>query len=440
MINSLLQSQAVAAADTPAPDVANSSDTGSVTTAAIQAGAGTAPKGLLAALDQIQPPTLASATDTLLNSTHLSETAASSIPPNPESNNVIPAPVTVEPPAVTILPVAPNVVTIAATTTTIAQILPPQPPVSKAVISQQTGAAAGGNSMGETQSGSPGETIAPVVATGINVSISSLPPATGGPPNPGTAGNASSSDARPASEVVTFPGAGPAPMDATLANSIAGALPANQQGSTSTVPDVGNGNQNSVSTDTSAGAGQPGIPNPGVLPFGAAPASLQLNSTVGAGGQAAPLASINPAQVIEQVTYALQLTHSSGQQMQLHLNPPQLGALQVDVSFRDGVMSARLEAQTSTTQQILVDNLSQLKESLTQQGVNFDRIDVRLAGSGTGSSGSGSTDPSFSQQPEGGLPWEQPPAASDNSDPIAALPAPGRPDFRKPLTSLDVMI
>jgi flagellar hook-length control protein FliK len=126
--------------------------------------------------------------------------------------------------------------------------------------------------------------------------------------------------------------------------------------------------------------------------------------------------------------------------MQLHLSPPQLGALQVDVSVRDGVLSARLEAQAPATQQILVDNLSQLKDSLTQQGVNFDRIEVRLAGSGAGFGGSNSTDRSFAQQQEGSLPWDPQPPASDGGDPASAVPAPNWLASRKPLTSLDIMI
>jgi len=57
--------------------------------------------------------------------------------------------------------------------------------------------------------------------------------------------------------------------------------------------------------------------------------------------------------------------------------------------FFGRILSARLEAQSPATQQVLVDNLSQLKNSLTQQGVAFDRIDVHLAGSQTGSGGAG---------------------------------------------------
>ncbi len=144
--------------------------------------------------------------------------------------------------------------------------------------------------------------------------------------------------------------------------------------------------------------------------------------------------------MLDQVTYAVQYSHANGQQMQLHLNPPELGALQVDVSMHDGVLSARIEAQTSTAQQILTDNISQLKDSLTQQGVSFDRIDVHLAGSNAGSGGSGSADKSFAQHQDGGLPWEQQFVQPENDDSAQRAPVQVVRNSRISLTSLDIMI
>ena len=153
-------------------------------------------------------------------------------------------------------------------------------------------------------------------------------------------------------------------------------------------------------------------------------------------------AGYNPAQVIEQVAYAIQVTHSGGQEMQLLLNPADLGALQVNVSVHDGVLSARLEAQNPTTQQILVDNLSQLKDSLTQQGVTFDRIDVHLAGSHTGSGGSGFADPSFGRQQQEALPWGQISGLAHAEKPelVRNSPALSGSGSRVPLKSLDIMV
>ena len=152
--------------------------------------------------------------------------------------------------------------------------------------------------------------------------------------------------------------------------------------------------------------------------------------------------ALHPALVVEQAAWAIQVTHSSGQELLLQLSPPDLGVLQVSVSVRDGVLSARLEAQNLATQQILADNLPQLKDSLTQQGVAFDRIDVQLAGSSIGANGSGAADPSFARQQEGNIPWDQAQAfaPAESNDPLPKQPGLRGPVSRAPLTSLDVMV
>jgi len=186
----------------------------------------------------------------------------------------------------------------------------------------------------------------------------------------------------------------------------------------------------------------PGAQTPDFSLFATPPASLQLNATTHGAALQSAGNGFNPAQVIEQVAYAIQTTYVSGQEMQLHLNPPDLGSLQVNVSVHDGVLSARLETQNPTTQQILVDNLSQLKDSLSQQGVAFDRIDVRLAGSQTGSNGSGTADPSYGRQPDGGYPWDQSQAfvQPESDDSVGSSAGARGPASRLPLTSLDVMV
>ena len=185
-----------------------------------------------------------------------------------------------------------------------------------------------------------------------------------------------------------------------------------------------------------------GSQTPGYPLFGAAPAALQLHAANSLATQATGGGVTNIGQVIEQTAYAIQITHSSGQEMQFLLNPPDLGALQVSVAVHDGVLSARLDAQNPTTQQLLTDNLSQLKNSLTEQGVNFDRIEVHLAGSNTGSGGSGTADSSFGRQQESPSPWDLTPfvAAPEGDDPGRKNSARARADLRVPLSSLDIMV
>ena len=187
----------------------------------------------------------------------------------------------------------------------------------------------------------------------------------------------------------------------------------------------------------------PGAQNPDFSLFATPPASLQLNATTPSEPCRAAGNGFNPAQVIEQVAYAIQTTYVSGQEMQLHLNPPDLGSLQVNVSVHDGVLSAQAGNPESH------DAADPGRQSFATQGlvepagVAFDRIDVRLAGSQSGleqigelptrlMAGSRTVDiPGTSLRPLYN------PKATILS---AAAPKRRGPASRLPLTSLDVMV
>jgi flagellar hook-length control protein FliK len=88
---------------------------------------------------------------------------------------------------------------------------------------------------------------------------------------------------------------------------------------------------------------------------------------------------LDPAQLVERVATSLREAHDSGRQLTVRLSPPELGTLQIDVSSRDGVISARLEAQTETARQTLTDHLPRLREALAHLGATVERIDVHIA-------------------------------------------------------------
>jgi flagellar hook-length control protein FliK len=150
----------------------------------------------------------------------------------------------------------------------------------------------------------------------------------------------------------------------------------------------------------------------------------------------------NPAHVIEQAAQGIQIAHRDGREMQVRLSPPELGALQIEISLKDGVISARLETQTAAAQQLLSDNLQQLKESLSQQGLSVDRLDVFVGQQHSGGNlaqngeGQNSRDQAF----EGVAPWE-------TGQPKPAAPASQRGGWsvdrslvRGPLKQLDVVV
>ena len=65
--------------------------------------------------------------------------------------------------------------------------------------------------------------------------------------------------------------------------------------------------------------------------------------------------------------------------MQIRLDPPELGALQVTVRMDRGVMSASFETSNDEATRLLTHSLSQLKTVLETSGVNVERLHVQQA-------------------------------------------------------------
>lgn len=64
--------------------------------------------------------------------------------------------------------------------------------------------------------------------------------------------------------------------------------------------------------------------------------------------------------------------------LRIRLNPPELGTLEIEVTTRNGGVTARLNVQSPGAHKAILDNLSQLQDALTQQGHTINRIDVQL--------------------------------------------------------------
>lgn len=65
-----------------------------------------------------------------------------------------------------------------------------------------------------------------------------------------------------------------------------------------------------------------------------------------------------------------------GGSMQIRLDPPELGALQVRVEMRDGVLAASFQTVNDDATQLLSHSLHQLKTALEAQGVSVERLHV----------------------------------------------------------------
>jgi flagellar hook-length control protein FliK len=80
-----------------------------------------------------------------------------------------------------------------------------------------------------------------------------------------------------------------------------------------------------------------------------------------------------------------------GGTMNISLNPPELGAMQISVKMENGVMSASFQTSNEQATRLLTHTLGQLKDALEIQGVSVDRLHVHQA-SGSDSSSNQKSD------------------------------------------------
>jgi flagellar hook-length control protein FliK len=91
---------------------------------------------------------------------------------------------------------------------------------------------------------------------------------------------------------------------------------------------------------------------------------------------AADFAAANHAQIVDSVHTQLL---PNGGTMRLRLDPPDLGAMQVTVRMRDGVMSAEFQTSNDQAAKLLSHSLGDLKTQLESQGMSVDKLHVTSA-------------------------------------------------------------
>lgn len=107
---------------------------------------------------------------------------------------------------------------------------------------------------------------------------------------------------------------------------------------------------------------------------------------------------VNVGRVISDVSRGVTSARDAGHEIHLRLDPRELGGLQIHVAMQDGQLTARLEAERASSHRLLSDNLSQLRDQLTQQGVQVDRIEVVHIGERPGAGNAQAHTQSFRQQ------------------------------------------
>jgi flagellar hook-length control protein FliK len=110
---------------------------------------------------------------------------------------------------------------------------------------------------------------------------------------------------------------------------------------------------------------------------------------------------IDPARFVGRVAKAFHTAQERGGTLQIRLSPPELGAMRLELTVKDGVMTAALETETSSARRVLLENLPALRDRLAEQNIRVERFDVEVRREGTG----GQADPRAAQdqqQPQQG--------------------------------------
>lgn len=88
--------------------------------------------------------------------------------------------------------------------------------------------------------------------------------------------------------------------------------------------------------------------------------------------------AVDRVRFVQRVARAFQALGQNRGAVRLRLHPPELGSLRVEVTVQRGVMTARLEAETTTARNLLLDNLPALRERLAQQDIRIQQFHVDL--------------------------------------------------------------
>jgi len=90
------------------------------------------------------------------------------------------------------------------------------------------------------------------------------------------------------------------------------------------------------------------------------------------------LNTVDRTRFVQRVARAFQRAGETEGEIRLRLSPPELGAVKLEVSLRDGAMIARMETETATARNLLMENLPQLKERLAEQNVRIETFEVEV--------------------------------------------------------------
>nr|MBC8361415.1 flagellar hook-length control protein FliK [Candidatus Desulfatibia profunda] len=94
---------------------------------------------------------------------------------------------------------------------------------------------------------------------------------------------------------------------------------------------------------------------------------------------AKPFQDYLPGYLVDQVGRQISKAMLRGDQViRLQLKPPELGALKIEMNIKDNTLRLEMFAEKSTTKELLLSNVHELREALRGQDVKLEKVDVQI--------------------------------------------------------------
>ena len=93
-------------------------------------------------------------------------------------------------------------------------------------------------------------------------------------------------------------------------------------------------------------------------------------------------AQVDIADVVRQIVTYTRVNYTANQEttMEMQLNPEHLGKIYLEITSKDGTVSAHLTAQNEVVKEALESRIADLKQNMNQAGVKVDAVEVTVGG------------------------------------------------------------
>ena len=112
------------------------------------------------------------------------------------------------------------------------------------------------------------------------------------------------------------------------------------------------------------------------------PTLTETVAMLGANSAGEYAAQVDNADVVRQIVTYTRVNYTANQEttMEMQLNPEHLGKIYLEITSKDGTVSAHLTAQNEVVKEALESQIADLKQNLNQAGVKVDAVEVTVGG------------------------------------------------------------